>query len=152
MTTLPKVLVACPDARPPAYQAVIGLHNAGLLQTFLTSYYYDEHAWLSAMGRKLLPKAYARIERALRRRHDPEIPAELVRSAWSFDVALRVENQLGSRRPETRRKVANWRLEKFDNRFATQIYRDLPDAGLAFSDAGSDAALPIPGTSKRVFC
>ena len=28
------VLVACPDARPPAYQAVIGLDRAGLLRSF----------------------------------------------------------------------------------------------------------------------
>ena len=28
------VVVACPDARPPAYQAVIGLGRAGLLQSF----------------------------------------------------------------------------------------------------------------------
>ena len=29
------VVVACPDARPPAYQAVIGLDRAGLLQSVL---------------------------------------------------------------------------------------------------------------------
>ena len=136
------VLVACPDARPPAYQAVIGLDRAGLLQRFLTSYYYRESAWISALGRKLLPKACAKVERALRRRHDPEIPADRVRSAWSFDMALRVENRLGSHRSNARREVAKWRLDRFDSVFAREVERSQPDAVLAFSDVGSEQALP----------
>ncbi len=138
----PNVLVACPDARPPAYQAVIGLDRAGLLQTFLTSYYYRDNARISALGRKILPKAYLRVERALRHRHDPEIPADRVRSAWSFDVALQVENRLGGRSPESRRKVAKWRLERFDAALLKRIKRETPGVVFAFSDVGSDRALP----------
>ena len=36
------VLVACPDARPPAYQAVVGLERGSLLHTFFTGYYYSK--------------------------------------------------------------------------------------------------------------
>lgn len=47
------VVVACPDARPPAYQAVIGLGRAGLLQRFLTSSYYDPDGPLATLARRL---------------------------------------------------------------------------------------------------
>ncbi len=48
------VVVACPDARPPAYQAVIGLGRAGLLQRFLTSSYYDPDGPLATLARRLI--------------------------------------------------------------------------------------------------
>src|SRR5450755_3141997 len=100
------VLVACPDARPPAYQAVIGLDRAGLLKSFHTAYYYRERPALSALGRRLAPGTFTKVERALRRRHDPEIPAGRVRSVWDYDLALRVEGTLAGRRPNARREVA----------------------------------------------
>src|SRR4051794_19130741 len=93
------VLVACPDSRPPAYQAVIGLHRAGLLHSFHTAYYYKEDRALAAIGRRLAPRPFARVERALKRRYDPDIPAGRVRPHWSFDLAVRLEARLGGRRP-----------------------------------------------------
>lgn len=138
-----RVLVACPDARPPAYQAVIGLDRAGLLQTFLTGYYYRENRALAAIGRGLAPGPFARVEHALRRRHDPEIPAGRVRSAWSFDVALRVEGRLAGTRPSARREVARWRTRRFDRALARAVDRDPPAAALVFSDVGSRHALPL---------
>ncbi|HZW31950.1 MAG TPA: hypothetical protein VFF52_14665, partial [Isosphaeraceae bacterium] len=65
------VLVACPDARPPAYQAVIGLSRAGLLGEFLTASYYDRGGRLARLARRLVPDRLARLERLLLRRHDP---------------------------------------------------------------------------------
>ena len=44
------VLVACPDARPPAYQAVIGLDRAGLLDAFVTATYYDPDGRAGQLG------------------------------------------------------------------------------------------------------
>ena len=38
----PPVLLVCPDARPPAYQAAIGFTRAGLLDRFITGFYYRE--------------------------------------------------------------------------------------------------------------
>ena len=48
---LPRVMVACPDARPPAYQAVVGLARAQLLHSFSTAYYYGGGGALAALGR-----------------------------------------------------------------------------------------------------
>jgi starch synthase len=138
---LEPVLVACPDARPPAYQAVIGLHRAGLLQSFLTAYYFRKNAALAALGR-LVPGSYARVEHVLKRRHDPEIPDERVRSAWSYDVALRLEGRLARRRPGARREVARWRTERFDRVLARELERTRPGLALVFSDVGSEVALP----------
>src|SRR4051812_50132058 len=91
----PSVLVACPDARPPAYQAVVGLARAGALHSFVTAYYYRGDGAIASLGRRLAP---GRVERVLRRRHDPEIPADRVRSAWSYDVALRLADPPAGRR------------------------------------------------------
>ena len=50
------VLVACPDARPPAYQAVIGLHRARQLRGFLTACYYNPGGRLASLARRLVPR------------------------------------------------------------------------------------------------
>src|SRR5207248_3026421 len=124
------VLVACPDARPPAYQAVIGLDRADLLHSFLTAYYYRENAALAALGRRLAPGLFARAERALRRRHDPEIPPGRVRAAWGYDLAVRVEGRLARRWPDARRAAARWRTRRFDRALARAIARERPGAAL----------------------
>src|SRR5262249_10274464 len=112
------VFVACPDARPPAYQAVVGLGRAGLLHTFLTAFYYGGDGALEAPGRRIAPTRYARWERLLRRRNHPEIPSDRVRSAWSYDLALAAEGRLAPHRPEARGAVARWRTRRFDRSLA----------------------------------
>src|SRR5262249_58725895 len=96
---LEPVLVACPDARPPAYQAVIGLSRAGLLGQFLTASYYDRVGRLARLARRLAPDRLARLERILLRRHDPEIPPGRVRSEPGFDLAPRLDAHLAATRP-----------------------------------------------------
>ncbi len=136
------VLVACPDARPPAYQAVIGLSRAGLLGEFLTASYYDRGGRLARLARRLVPDRLARLERLLLRRHDPEIPPDRVRTQPGFDLALRLESHLAAKRPGLRRVVARWRTERFDARLAGLVARTRPGALLVFSDVGSAATLP----------
>jgi starch synthase len=137
------VLVACPDARPPAFQAVIGLSRAGLLRGFLTSCYYNRNARLAVLARRLAPARMARLERVLLRRHDPEIPPAAVTTAPSFDLALRLEAWLGESRPRLKRALARWRTERFDNLLAHTIDRERPQALLLFSDVGSALTLPL---------
>jgi hypothetical protein len=136
------VLVACPDARPPAYQAVIGLARAQLLHSFSTSYYYGGRDPVSAIARRITPRQYEQWQRVLRRRHDPDIPVSRVRSAWSYDVAIALEKRLAARNPATRSRVARWRTSWFDRRLAQTVARRPPRAALIFSDVGSEHALP----------
>ena len=91
------VLVACPDARSPAYQAVVGLARAGRLCGFVTGYYYGGGLF-SSVTRRLAPHRFARWERLLKRRHEPEIPARRVQSDWGFDLALAAERRVAPRR------------------------------------------------------
>jgi glycosyltransferase involved in cell wall biosynthesis len=137
------VLVACPDARPPAYQAVVGLAQNALLHSFETSFYYRGEGVVTALSRRIAPRRFAGWQRALRRRHHPEIPPDRVRSAWSFDVALRLENRLPARRRNARRGLARWRTLRFDRRLARVLERQRPAAALVFSDVGSRFALPV---------
>jgi hypothetical protein len=138
------VIVACPDARPPAYQAVVGLARAGQLHRFLTGYYYSGGTGpLAALSRRLIPGRFARWERILRRRHDPEIPRGQVCSSWGFDLALGLERRLPPARGGLRRRVARWRTEQFDGRLARLLARERPAGALIFSDVGSERALPL---------
>ena len=108
------VLVACPDARPPAYQAVVGLNRAELLRAFVTSCYYNPDGRLPGLLRRIAPDRFARLERVLLRRHDPEIPRTRVRPVPSFDLALRLEADWPDKRPRLKRALARWRTERFD--------------------------------------
>jgi alpha-maltose-1-phosphate synthase len=137
------VLVACPDARPPAYQAVVGLSRARLLHSFHTAFYYRGDGAIERWGRRLAPSRFERLGRVLRKRHDPEIPGTRVRSAWGFDLAVQVENRLASHRQTTRRRVAQWRTRQFDRGVARALGRSRPGAVLVFSDVGSQFALPL---------
>src|SRR5271165_3262383 len=91
------VLVACPDARPPAFQAVIGLERAGLLHSFLTSSYYDPGAPLATLARRLVPNRFSRLEKVLLRRHDAEIPADRISTIPYVDLSLQFEARLAGR-------------------------------------------------------
>jgi len=137
------VLVACPDARPPAYQAVIGLSRAKLLRGFVTSSYFRRDGRLAALARRFAAARFARLEPILLRRHDPEIPPESVRTFPGFDVALRLEARLGERHARWKGALARWRTDWFDARLARIVDRARPEAVLLFSDVGSAATLPL---------
>jgi glycosyltransferase involved in cell wall biosynthesis len=135
-----RVRIACPDARPPAYQAAVACARAGVLESFFTGYYYRGGP-LSLLGR-IGPGPCGRLDRFLRRRHDPEIPGDRIRSWWSFDLALALERRLGPKRPTVRHALARWRTRAFDRSLARDLVRERPDAALIFSDVGSEFALP----------
>lgn len=135
-----RVVVACPDARTPAYQAVVGLEGAGRLETFATSAYYGGDGPLARLGRRLAPAAFGRLEARLRRRHEPQIPVGRVRPAAWVDAALAVEGRLGD--SSARRTLAMWRTRRFDRALARSLSRGRPSALLTFSDVGSEFALP----------
>jgi len=136
------VLVACPDARSPAYQAVVGLARAGRLRGFVTAFYYAGDGLLSGVARRLAPLRFARWERLLRRRQEPEIPARRVRSDWGFDLALAAERLVAASHPEVRLRLARWRTRRFDRIVARVLVRDRPGVALLFSDVASEFALP----------
>jgi starch synthase len=136
------VLVACPDARSPAYQAVVGLARAGCLRRFVTAFYYHGDGLVPGLVRRLAPIPFAPCERLLRRRHEPEIPAQRVRSDWGFDLALTAEHRLATNHPEVRLRLARWRTRRFDRIVERTLIRDRPDAALFFSDVASEFALP----------
>lgn len=136
------VIVACPDARPPAYQAVVGLDRAGLLDAFVTASYYDPDGPLARLVRRIAPARMDRAERLLLRRHDGEIPAGRVRAHPSYDLAIRLESHLSRTWPRAGLAAARARTERFDGQLARLVGRSRPAALLVFSDVGSDRTLP----------
>ena len=137
-----RVLVACPDARPPAYQAVIGLNRAALLGSFVTATYYNPNGQWAELARLISPDRFTNLERSLLRRHDAEIPSERVRANPSFDIAIRLESRFATRLPGVKRALAEWRTRRFDDRLAQIVTKTRPRALLAFSDVASDRTLP----------
>lgn len=135
-----RVRIACPDARPPAYQAVVACARAGMLDGFVTGYYYrgGPPRWLG----RVAPSSVARLDGFLRRRQEQGIPPDRVGSCLSFDLALAVERRLGASRPAARHALARWRTRHFDRQLARDLARHRPEAALIFSDVGSEFALP----------
>jgi len=130
------ILVACPDARPPAYQAAIGLARSGRLDRFATGFY---HRGPNAATR-LASRFVSGLDRKLSRRHEPEIPSDRVRAFPSFDLALAAESRSGL---AARSALARMRTRRFDRNVANLIRRDRPSAIFAFSDVASEFALPL---------
>ena len=139
------VMIACPDARPPAYQAVIGLCRAGLLDRFITSSYFNPDLPLARLARKVAPQRYAKWEMMLRRRNHPEIPSERVCALPIVDVLLRIESRAAGRPGTVRLKrlLAQARTTWFDQRLSRIVARRSPSALLIFSDVGSEWTLPL---------
>jgi alpha-maltose-1-phosphate synthase len=136
------VLVACPDGRSPAYQAVVGLARLGRLRRFVTAFYYSGDGPLSGVAKRVAPLRFSRCERLLRRRHEPEIPGRRVRQDWGFDLALAAERRLATSHAEARLRLARWRTRRFDRIVAQTLLRDRPATALFFSDVASEFALP----------
>lgn len=144
-----RVLVACPDARPPAYEAVLGLSRHGWLDEFATSFYYRDQGAFASAARSLAPSWFARQEPRLLRRHVDGLAGDQVRPHPAVDVALAIENRLGRRAAGLRRGVARWRTRRFDAQLARRILARRPTAALIFSDVGSEFALP---SCRQVGC
>lgn len=133
------VLVACPDARPPAYEAAAGLAASGHLGRFVTSYYRtSSRRWTSPPGLGLVP----RVDRQLARRRHAGIPDSSVEPTVLFDLCLAVELRVGPARGDLRRKLARWRTDHFDRLLARRVERSRPSVAFFFSDVASAHAGP----------
>ena len=138
----PGVLVACPDARPPAYQAAVGFARQGQLQQFVTAFYYRGHGPISELARRYFPCHFLKWRKRLNRRRNRSIPADRVVSVPSFDVALLVEFRISGKFPRLGRALARWRTRRFDRRVASIVERTRPSLVFMFSDGGSEYTLP----------
>ena len=138
------VMIACPDARPPAYQAVIGLSRAGLLDRFITSSYFNPDTTLARLARKVAPHGYAKWETILRRRNDPEIPAERVCTLPMVDILLRMEARMAGRadRVKFKRLLARTRTTWFDQRLSRIVARRRPLRFWSSATLARNAAYP----------
>ncbi len=125
-------MVACPDSRPPAYQAAIGFARESRLQSLVTGF-YDRGGVLS------LARSIGSIDHRLARRRIDGLDPGLVRSLPSFDLFLGLENRLSS---PARGRVARLRTSMFDRDLRRVIRRDRPDVALMFSDVASEFSLP----------
>ncbi|MDX2039278.1 MAG: glycosyltransferase family 4 protein [Isosphaeraceae bacterium] len=137
------VLVACPDARPPAYQAAAALAAAGRLASFVTSIYYDENGPIARLLRRFVPHRFERIRRILERRRDPAIPTARVIRSPAFDLSLQLEIRMPRGWAGLRRMLALRRVDRFDRRLARIVERVRPSTLLVFSDVGSRRTLPL---------
>lgn len=139
------VMVACPDARPPAYQAVVGFSEAGLLDQFVTSTFYNPAATLPTLARHFASRLWGRWEKYLFRRYHAGIPTNLVSTVPSIDFLLRMEALVAGRRDTVvlKRALARTRTVWFDHRLARIVGRYRPSVLMVFSDVASGRTLPL---------
>jgi glycosyltransferase involved in cell wall biosynthesis len=136
------VVVACPDARPPAYELVRGLANHGLLLHFATSYYHKP-----GLIDTLLPKFGRRgqsVHRQLNRRKIDGMDESLVRRNIGYDIAIRLENRLAKIQPKLRSRLVRLRTRQFDRQLAAAmpgLAKRGARAIVFFSDVGSEHAM-----------
>ena len=136
------VVVACPDARPPAYELVAGLSEKNRLCQFLTGYYHKPF-----LVNSLLPKMGRRgrsLLNQLERRQIAGLDTGQVQSFGDYDASIRLENWLSNRRPGLRARLARNRTERFDRQMASSIPRLKAQgarSALFFSDVGSVHAM-----------
>lgn len=135
-------LVACPDARPPAYQAAIALAKSERLDRFVTGFYHKRKTAALAAAERFAPEFARNLNRLLNKRRDPSIPSDRVDSIAEFDFGLAIENRLrgGSR---LRRALARRRTRRFDLALRKRIARREPKVALVFSDVAGEFALPF---------
>ncbi len=142
--TMDAVLVACPDARPPAYQAVIGLGRASLLRIVCDLVLLQPRrparrppraGWRRAGSPGWKPFCRAATI--------PRFPPASVHSVPSFDLALRLEGRCAAGRPRLKRSLARWRTDGSTSGWRGWSTQTRPGAVLLFSDVGSAVTLPL---------
>jgi starch synthase len=134
----PSVVLACPDARQPAYEAAAGLAEENLLAAFCTAGYYSGGEPWSRLARYWFSRRFSGIERRLLRRQHRDIPAKLVRPDYCVDLSSAIENRV---RGLFRRILARRRVERFDRRLARLASLEKPDVLFVFSDVASELTL-----------
>ena len=133
----PKILVGCPDARPPAYEAVAGLARENLLGKFETSFYFERSHIPTGWSVCHLPD---RLRIRLSCRSHPEIPEHAAISRPVVDLFLAAENRCAN--SSQRRTLARWRTHYFDQCLQRTVKKLHPSGVLLFSDVGSGRTLP----------
>jgi starch synthase len=81
------VVLVHPGRHPYAYEAVIGLHKAGLLRQFVAGIYYDSDVFPYFLADWLSRSLRARVIGELSKRTLPGVPADLIRS-WPYAELL----------------------------------------------------------------
>lgn len=138
----PAVVVACPDARPPAYELVKGLASAGELNAFITGYYHKPAPWHDCVA-KIGNKGGSLVGQLQRRRIDGVMPEKVSPSA-AYDFSIRLENKVAAKLPVLRSRLARRRTEQFDRIVASRLPRFVAggaNVALFFSDVGSGLAM-----------
>ena len=127
------VLLACPDARPPAYQAAVGLARAGRSDGSSPATTTAASArWPGSTGSTGSSGA------GMSRRSPVTGSVRRWASTWPWPSRADCRRS----RAALRRRVSQWRTEHFDRLVAAELRRTRPDAALIFSDVGSRHALP----------
>ena len=137
------VLVACPDARSPAYQAVVGLARAGSASSFCDGVLLFGGRPASRDRQNGLPRSDSAassvyLGAVTNPRSQPTVSGQTGASTWPW----RPRPDSRKATPTVRLRLARWRTRRFDRIVEQSLIRDRPGAALFFSDVASEFALP----------
>jgi starch synthase len=143
-TDKPKVLVAHPGTQH-SYQTALALQNAGLLQVYVTGFYYKTSGVLEKLL-GLLPEKYAdRLQRQLSRRRKDGLDQNRVRTFPILETIYVISARLKITRKWSG-PVMRWRNRRFDKKVARMVVEMRPDAVICYDSC----ALATFGACKEV--
>ncbi|PYU14360.1 MAG: hypothetical protein DMG29_09805 [Acidobacteria bacterium] len=114
-----------------SYETAFALQEAGLLQCYMTGFYFKPE---NSLGRalRLLPNGRGtELEREFRRRFKPELAPQNVRTYPAAELIYVVSSRLRPLRPFSE-AILRWRNKCFDGWVAKRIARERPKAVVCY--------------------
>lgn len=131
-----RVLVAHPGTQH-SRQTALALQRAGLLQHYVTCFYYKTSPQMDAFLKWLPFKLGKRLERQLRRRRSDELDQDAVLTfplpelIYVFSARLGIPGALSE-------KIMRWRNRWFDRHVAALVRKKRPDAVICYDSSALD--------------
>ncbi len=126
------VIVAHPGGgQMRSFEAAAGLQQAGLLQRFVTGFYFRPESLWGRGTQVLLNGGSFKLQGLLRGRFHPELSPERVLSFPFPDLAFQCVSRAVNR-PGPTSRVHAWRNQWFDRRVAKTLAREQPAAVLCY--------------------
>jgi glycosyltransferase involved in cell wall biosynthesis len=126
------VIVAHPGTQH-SYETALAVQESGLLQWYVTGFYYDPSGSLGRLVARLPQRLRSRLERDLWRRHKEGLDPRRVLTLPVAELVYASTRRLGLS-PKVTAVARRWRSDWFEPRVARIVARKRPRALLCYND------------------
>ena len=114
-----------------SFEAAVGLQQSGLLQRFVTGFYFRPGSMWGRGTQVILNGRGSKLRGMLQGRFHPKLPPEQVLSFPFADLAFQCVSR-AINHPGLANRMQAWRNRSFDRRAAKTVARERPAAGLCY--------------------